>query len=566
MIDAERGDRPVWDQYKSAFQSALRDQCQQPVDVYFENLDLTRLGADGYLSRVEAWLVEKYRNVSLDVVVAAGPLTYKLMADSLQGLAAGAPMVVAGVSERTVEEVGRLPHSAVLLSDIGHVDSVGLALELLPDTRNLAVIGGARETDPHARFFFSQIAAAYAERLHIIDLSGLPMGELRRRVTDLPNHTVAILTSMFVDGDGRPFSNPEIIAELAPVANAPFFSAVSTELGCGTVGGCLFDGSTVGRDTAALVARILRGEVPERIEPVASKCNVVAFDWRQLRRWHIAERKLPPGSVVEFRPESLWHQHREVVLGVLAVIGLQGASIIALLRSRNRRRRINRELHRLSGRLITAQEDERRRVARELHDDISQRLALLAIELESSGGAPIDRLSAATSKVQEIARDVHSLAHDLQPPRLDARGLVAELEGFCAEVEERQDVTIDFRAPVRPITVPPDAALALYRVAQEAVQNAVKHSGADQIMVELATSPRWASITITDNGRGFQKDDAHRGRGLGLAGMEERARLVGGWLEVASEPGSGAVVSAWVPMRAPERVEEADGPTADPDR
>ena len=481
VIDAERGDRPVWVQFTSVFQPALRDGSRPPVDVYLENLDVARFGKDGYLSRVETWLTEKYRSAPPDVVVAVGPMTYRLIADWWKSLSPDASIVLVAVDERTYREASRIPHTTALLYEFGHVDTVRLALELLPDTRNLAIVGGPRSSQAITSFFFAQIEAAVNGRVKVIDLCGLPMDQLRNRVAELPDHTVIVMTSIFVDGDGRPFSNPEAVAELAPVANAPIFSFFATELGTGTAGGRLFDAAILGRETAALVSRILNGEPADSIDPMWSRAEVTAFDWRQLDRWHIPLRKLPPGSIVEFRPPSIWQQHRTAVLAALVVFALQGASIIALLRSRQRRRRINRELHRLSGRLITAQEDERRRVARDLHDDISQRLALLAIELESTGNGRGDRLPAALSRVQSLASDVHAIAHDLQPPRLDARGLVAELETFCRQVEERHGMTIECRVPAQPLPVRPDAALALYRVAQEAVQNAVKHSGADRL-------------------------------------------------------------------------------------
>jgi signal transduction histidine kinase len=250
--------------------------------------------------------------------------------------------------------------------------------------------------------------------------------------------------------------------------------------------------------------------------------------------------------VVQFKPPTLWGEHRSAFLTALAVFLAQSASIAALLRARARRRRINRELHRLSGRLIMAQEDERRRVARELHDDLSQRLALLAINLESPGAT--ERVGDTAAKIHGLARDVHVIAHHLQPPHLEGGGLARVLKAYCAEVSARHPVKVECRLPEGEADLPADGALALYRIAQEAVQNAVKHSGADEVSVELGVSSRWASVTVSDDGRGFDAARTGSGRALGLAGMTERMRLVGGWLNIDSAPGSGATVSAWVPM------------------
>jgi signal transduction histidine kinase len=464
-------------------------------------------------------------------------------------------LVSVAVDSKTFNDVGRLPHSTCLLRDFGQSETVRLALELLPGTRRLAIVGGPMDPQSYSRFFYSQIVEEFAERLEIIDLCGLPLAEIRTRAAHLPPDTVLVLTAMAVDGGGRPFTHPQVVAEIAPVANAPMFGSIETELGHGTVGGDLFDPGKSGRETAALVARILNGEKAESIEPRLSDSSVVAFDWRQLERWGIPERRLPPDSVIEFKPPTLWQSHRRTVGLALAIFLAQGVSIAALLRARARRRRIDRVLRELSGRLITAQEDERRRVARELNDDVSQRLALLAIELESPGGT--EHLGDTAAKVQDLARDVHAIAHHLQPPHLEGEGLARELKAYCDEVSARHGLRIDCRLPEHGGDLPADSALALYRVAQEAVQNAVKHSGADEVSVELGVSPRWASVTVVDNGRGFDSDRSVGRRALGIAGMRERMRLVGGWLGIESAPGDGATVSAWVPL---EPRSEGEGP------
>jgi signal transduction histidine kinase len=546
LIDSERAGRPLWTEFCSAFDSALRNGCESPVDIYIENLDSTRFQDPGYLDRAAAWLTEKHRGVRPDVIVTAGPETYRLISRWPDLLTAETSLVAVSIDTQTLQDAGRLPRSTGLIMEFGYRQTVRLATTLLPKTRHIAIVGGPADPGSYSHLFRSQIRASFADSYEIIDLSGLPLAEIRQRAARLPDDTVLVLTAMSVDGDGRQLTHPEVVAEIAPVANAPMFGSLTTELGHGTVGGHLFDPGASGRETAELVARILNGEPAESIEPRLANATVVAFDWRQLQRWGIPERRLPPDSVVEFEPPSVWETHTRAVLLALAIFLAQGASIAALLRSRARRRQINRELHELSGRLITAQEDERRRVARELHDDVSQRLALLAIELESPEAS--EHLDVAASRAQDLARDVHTIAHNLQPPRLDGAGLTEELTTFCSEVTARHQLHVDCRLPDGELHVPADIALALFRIAQEAVQNAVKHSAADEVSVELGVSPRWASITVTDDGRGFDAEKTRRRRALGITGMTERMRTLGGWLTVDSVPGEGTTVSAWVPL------------------
>jgi signal transduction histidine kinase len=260
-------------------------------------------------------------------------------------------------------------------------------------------------------------------------------------------------------------------------------------------------------------------------------------------------RALPEGSVVVFRPSTMWEDHWILILMVIAVILVQGLLIAALFRSTQRRRTMTRELHRLSGRLITAQEDERRRVARELHDDISQRLALLAIELDSTiQGVGFDN-EPLSSKVNALARDVHAIAHNLHPSRLDSLGLAPALGSFCEEIEQRHGVRVLFRGPEEaPGEIPAEPALAIYRVAQEALQNAIRHSGASEISMTLTVKPPSASLAVSDNGIGIAENDPGWDHGLGIIGMRERVRLVGGTFDVQTDAGVGTVINIQAPI------------------
>jgi signal transduction histidine kinase len=297
---------------------------------------------------------------------------------------------------------------------------------------------------------------------------------------------------------------------------------------------------------------VLNGEPAASIAISEADVNIKAFDWRRLEQWGIPERRLPPGSLVEFRPPSLWQEYRNALAATAAVILLQAAMIGALLVARRRRREANQELRRRSARLLTAQEDERRRVARELHDDISQRLALLAIEADTASaradGGPDRRTAGASPKLHALAADVHAIAQNLHPSRLESLGLPATLRAYCEDIGKQQRVAIACRAVEPQVEIPADIALALFRVAQEAVQNAVRHGGAGLIDVELSADGRGLVLTIADDGRGFADESAETSGGLGIAGMRERLRYVGGRLQIDSRPGAGTTVVAKVPL------------------
>ncbi len=212
-------------------------------------------------------------------------------------------------------------------------------------------------------------------------------------------------------------------------------------------------------------------------------------------------------------------------------------------------------LHQLSGRLIRAQEEERARIARELHDDFSQRLALLSIglgqlwkslpESAAEGRANILEL---LKGLKEISSDIHSLSHELHSSKLEHVGLVPALQGLCREFGEKHQLAIHFQGDGLPTNLSKDVALCLFRVAQESLANVVKHSDAGEALVQLGWENHAIYLRISDSGNGFDPGIKNRAEGIGLVGMSERLRLVGGRLSVNSEPGKGTQVVAEVPV------------------
>lgn len=217
------------------------------------------------------------------------------------------------------------------------------------------------------------------------------------------------------------------------------------------------------------------------------------------------------------------------------------------------RKRVEAELRDLSHRLIGAHEEERALLARELHDDVSQRLAVLAIEAgRAESGLPEGPRAEAMRTLREglvrLSEDVHSLAYQLHPSLLEELGLAEALLAEC-EHRERQgeyEITVD----VDPISsdVDSDVALCLFRVAQEAMGNAARHAQASSVTVTLRQVDGGLLLAVADDGAGFDPEEPGTGRHLGLVSMRERTRLVSGTLDVESSPGRGTTVVAWVPL------------------
>jgi signal transduction histidine kinase len=281
---------------------------------------------------------------------------------------------------------------------------------------------------------------------------------MEEKVAALPPRSAIFFGELSVDADGVPHERHTALSSLHAAANAPIFGLFDTQLDRGIVGGPLLSIVKMSRDTAAIALRILKGEPPESIEATTVTAESPAYDFRELKRWGIRESRLPPSAVL-FRPPSLWKEYRGPVAMGLGILALQTALIGGLLLERSRRRLAEDEARRLARRLLTAQEDERRRLARELHDDLSQRIARLSIDaaqVERSLPASAEKDSTRTMR-QELARlgdDVHALSYQLHPSVLDDLGLNEALKVECEQFSRRESIPVDgVRSAFRPRSV-----------------------------------------------------------------------------------------------------------------
>jgi len=209
----------------------------------------------------------------------------------------------------------------------------------------------------------------------------------------------------------------------------------------------------------------------------------------------------------------------------------------------------------VSKKLIEAQEQERTRIARELHDDVSQRIALVAVDLQSlqqgpeaSRGEQRQAIAHAISELDDLGMDVQALSHRLHSSRLDYLGLEAASAGLCREVSRLHKLEINFHSDNIPKDVPKDVALSLFRVLEEGLQNAIKHSGSREFQVSLSSGSNEIELTIHDSGVGFDQKQVRKGQGLGLTSIEERVKLVNGELSIDSQPQRGTTLHARVPL------------------
>jgi signal transduction histidine kinase len=251
----------------------------------------------------------------------------------------------------------------------------------------------------------------------------------------------------------------------------------------------------------------------------------------------------------------------KVLLCVVAVPLMLLAAVIS------DRQRVEQMLRGVSGKLIEAQEQERQRIGRDLHDDIGQRLSVVAIELQQTTDDLPDsafelrrRMDRLYRQASEIANDVQILSHELHSAKLEYLGIIGAMRGFCVEFAEQRRVEIDFGSHDLPSPLPSrEVSLCLFRVLQEALHNASKHSGIRHFEVMLWGRNGEIHLTVSDSGAGFDPDAALKGPGLGLTSMKERARLVGGTVSIESKPMVGTLIHICVPLSADNYSERAAG-------
>jgi signal transduction histidine kinase len=205
--------------------------------------------------------------------------------------------------------------------------------------------------------------------------------------------------------------------------------------------------------------------------------------------------------------------------------------------------------------LISAQEDERARIARELHDDFSQRLALLAMQLgqvgeslPSSNKAASDRLNIMWNGISELSSDIHRLSHELHSSKLHHVGLLAAAKSLCEEIGRQHRIQIEFAHRELPEEISPHVELCFFRIVQESLNNIVKHSGAKQAHVEFVGTASYIRLRIVDSGVGFDPSAKAARAGLGLASMRERLRPLGGNMALRSRPMEGTEIVVEVPL------------------
>ena len=534
-----------------------------PVDYFAEYLEADLLPDEEALLAFKDYVKRKYHGRRIDLVIAMTDTSLQFVLHHRGELFPDAPVIFFGVAvpDETIRSMG----GGITGIRIGNVyaDTLRLALALHPSTERVFVV--AKRQDNQTPESVRAEFRGFSDQVTITYVTEETVPLLLSTVRMIPQGSVILyIWHAQRESGGGMYSNA-VARLVANAAKVPVYGTSDLYIGTGVVGGVMRGTRETGTHIGDLALRVLAGTRPQDI-PIETARVMTVIDWRQVQRWGIDPSRLPPGSQIENREPSVWERYRLYIIGAVMALEIvvQAALIAGLIIQRARRRKAEQQARRseaalhtsydrirnLGWRLLKAQEEERSRIARELHDDISQQLAVLTIELKllrrAAHGLDETAAAEALKRAEEIGTSVHDLSHRLHPARLRVLGLVEALDGLKRELAQ-PGVTITFAHQGIPTTLPPDLTLCLFRIVQEGLQNALKHGKARNVSIDLSGVPDGIALIIVDDGVGFDVDAAWR-TGLGLISVNERVEAIGGTFELHSSPGAGTRLEVRVPV------------------
>jgi PAS domain S-box-containing protein len=671
------------------FQKELNRRSEQPINFFDVSLQPARSSRNPADWPTVEYLLSTFAGQRLDLIVSIGGPAAQFALRHRDRLFPEVPLLLASVDQQTVAGVS-MPANTVAASVANDAPKViETALALLPDTTSVYVVIGTSALEEFWRTEMSREFQRFRNRVSFRWLNGLSAAQMLKRSARLPPHSIVFYSIFSVDAKGAPQVGERMLSELHDVANAPIFGFHSGQLGSGIVGGPLLSIEQLGDSTTTAALRLLQGEPASDIRIPTQLPGSPVYDWRELRRWNIAESRLPAASVVHFRQPTTWQRYKWQITAGLSIALIEAGLVVALLTIHVKRRRAEHALreseerfrlladsapamvwmsgpdgertdfnrgwldftgrtiehegsidgwlqgvhaadvehtvqacsqafdrrehfrieyrlrrrdgeHRwildtglprfdasgafvgyigscidvtdlklakaalasLSHKLMQSQEGERSWIAKELHEELGQRLAGLTMRLHCLSRVSIDdslrtRVGDLCAQFGDVGRDIQAISYRLYSYKLEYLGLAAAVGAMCQEAARQHTVAIDFSHDGVPHDLPREVALGLFHVLQQAIDNAVQHSGTRDIAVDLRGCPAPGSgcktgdgiqLKVSDDGIGFDPEEAVGGDGLGLIHMRERLTLVNGELLVESRPGAGTTVIARVPI------------------
>jgi signal transduction histidine kinase len=571
MLFSGGRDGPGYIMLEQAVQAEMQKAGANRIVFLTEYLDARHFSDKKYFQLFQDYLGKKYAGQNLDLVMVFPSQDYTLAGRLPDALIPHVPVVFVTVNEQEVPLAVRKPGVTGLVQRFDLHGTLGLIMRLQPDTRRVVVIGGMAESD-RATLDRIEEAAQSLEGIEFEYWTNRPVAELPGAVRSLPEGTVILLSTVRRDVTGQSFSTSQLAQMLAPSAGVPVYVLAGWAIGSGALGGAVVDPEDLGARAGQLALRVLGGANPETLPIEVTTKGTPTVDWRALQRWHIRESRVPADAVIRYRPETLWDEHRNLILVSLAVFLMQAVTIAGLLAQRRQRRRAEEE--------ILNQRTELAHISRV--STMGQLASALTHELNQPLGAILRNAEAAEIFLQREKPDLEEIRailedirkddqrasgiidrmrtllkrHSLESKSLDLDNLLAETIALARPDARARQVNLTLQLPVKLPAVRGDRVHlqqvllnlilngmdAMADVARDGRILTVRAQSAGNGSVEVVVSDRGTGITPDNLERLFEPffTTKPNGMGMGLAISQTIIEAHGGKIRVENNAARGA--------------------------
>jgi C4-dicarboxylate-specific signal transduction histidine kinase len=330
--------RPGSTAFVKGIQEGLKASFSGSVDISTENVGPIPPEPENFPARIDDWIAYKYSRLKFDAIVAVTFPPSRLAENLRDRFWPGAPLLLVLIDEERWANPGSIPRSTRVLLALDNKESVRSALQMLPNTRRVVLLGGASQRDRRTNAEIAKSIRELKADLEIIEATGLSLEEAKARIHSLPDHTIIVIGSFLFEPNGQRLDVPQLIDEFYPSANAPMFADSDMAMGKGIVGGNILSVQGAAEVVGEQLGQLLKGADPDSL-PVREVKNSYIVDWRQLKRWGISERTLPPGATILYRQPTAWEQYGRYIVGLLSVLLVLLFLVAFLLIERQRRRK-----------------------------------------------------------------------------------------------------------------------------------------------------------------------------------------------------------------------------------
>ena len=564
----------------NAFASGPDVSATSRIAVYTEHLDLNRFPTPLHRQLTRDYFRDKYRETPIGVVIVDGPVALDLVLSWRGEMWSEVPVVFSGGDETSAALLALPPNVTGFTVHRTLRDMVNAARLLVPGLKRVVLVGDPPERDAYRRNYKAEIEILAAE-VEFVDLTGWAVADVKARVAMLPDDTAVLYTAIFVDGAGVVYTPQSALLAISEVTNRPIVTDAESQLGYGTVGGFVVSLTSAAHEAARLAVRILDGESASQIPVANINVNKPTFDWRELRRWNIAESKLPSGSEVRFRESTMWEQYRWQMTSIFTALLAQAAMISWLLLER--RRRHYAELESRGRRQEVIHLDRVAAIgamSASIAHELNQPLGAILANAETAelllGATTIDR-----DQLKEILADIRQsdqraadiIAHlrgllkkqgESELQRFDLNDVIRDaLHTLDPEARKRGILVSAYQAPST-LLVSADqvhleqAILNLATNAMDAMQNCAP--GARNLTLHtVLVGTSEVEVSVSDCGTGIPNDKLEgvfetfyttkqKGTGLGLSIVRTIVEASGGKIWAENRLGGGAVFRFTLPL------------------